>query len=507
MRFGCPPKFQASREQRLLLSATLRAAPSETDEAIEDFLSSLNSPRSLTVWLLYKYKEHVQLVDLETNALHYPSVERFRDAYVATEFLSKAKFLELPFDRKKVAYEKFEKFELLCKQTNDRFRNLSVDPNYHGSNVWLLSATRRKIAQILGDLNPYEIFELANWGPGVTTLLKGEHVSPVNKFHSESGITRDLYPLMCDLFPHAYPLWARHLRQVNGDAMFTLVVGNSVVTVPKNAKTDRVIAVEPGINLWFQKAIGSAIRRRMLRAGIDLNYQSSNQRLAKLGSISGQLATVDFSSASDSIAKAVVRELLPPDWLQFMELTRSVVGKQGKNLIRWEKFSSMGNGFTFELESLIFYAASLAVCELLNQPANVYVHGDDVIIPSSCFEMFSKFSEFLGFRVNYEKTHVSSPFRESCGEHFYLGSDCKPLYLKDRLQNVQAFYKLANSIRMFAHRRSFNYGCDARFRRCCINLFRRVPKPLRFGVPFGQGDTGFIVNFDEAAPVRSRNGI
>jgi len=500
--------IKPSQTQLKAASTPFRAAPSETDDAIFNYLCSFNSPRALTVWLLYSQKEHEQLVQLETSALDYKDAESFRNAYLPTEFLSKASFLSLPFDRKKVAFEKFTKYELLCKQTNNRFRNLSLDPLYRGANVELLSAVRRKIAHILGDFNPYEYFENADWGPGVTTLLKGENVSTVNKFHSDSGITRDLYSLVGPIFQRAYPLWYDHLRQTNGDAMpFVTQVGNKIVTVPKNAKTDRVIAVEPGLNLFFQKGIGTMIRRRLKRVGIDLNYQTFNQQLAKIGSISNHLATVDFSSASDSISRLVVRELLPSDWYAVMNLTRSVVGTQQDSVIRWEKFSSMGNGFTFELESLIFIAAAMAVCELLSVAPEVYVHGDDVIIPSECAALFSGFSAFLGFNVNLEKTHVNSPFRESCGEHWYLGSSCKPIYLKDRLKTVESFYKLANSVRMLAHRSNFNYGCDARFRRCWRHLFNRVPKQIRFAIPVGKGDGGFVSNFDEATPVRARNGI
>jgi hypothetical protein len=500
--------LQVSREMRNSLATNTHAASSATDDAIYDFLSSLDCPRSLAVWLLFSNKEHQQLIDLTVEVGNYVNGHSFRNAYLATEFLSKSTFLTLNFDKKKVAFEKFKKYESLCKQTNDRFRNLSLDPLYRGANVELLSATRRKISHILGDLNPYEIFRDANWGPGVTTLLKGEHVSSVNKFHEDNGITRDLYSLIGDVFPVAYPLWFEHLRRNSAEAVpFSFQVGNSVVTVPKNAKTDRVIAVEPALNLWFQKSIGTMIRRRLLRSGIDLNHQSFNQEYARIGSITDSLATIDFSSASDSISRKVVEELLPPDWFKVMNAMRSVVGKQQKEVIRWEKFSSMGNGFTFELESLIFLAAAQAVAEHLQDEGAIYIHGDDVIIPSPCVALFSSFSAFLGFNVNLEKTHVNSPFRESCGEHWYLGTNCKPIYLKDRLRTVETFYKLANSVRMLAHRSNFNYGCDSRFRRCWVNLYRRVPKQIRFCVPAGKGDVGFISNFDEATPVRSKNGI
>lgn len=490
------------------LAQTYHVAKSDTDTSIFDFLSALDCPKSLAVWLLYTNGEHQQLVDLDIDPLDYNDPWGFRDAYAAYCFLSKADFFKLAVSKKQAAYKKFFQYEELCKQTNNRFRNLALDPNYHGSNVWLLNATIRKIADILGDYAPEEFVELADWGPGVTTLLKGEHVSAVNKFHCENGITRDLYSLVGDWFPLAYPRWNEHLTLKFGESCFNPQVGNSIVTVPKNSKTDRVIAVEPGINLWFQKSIGSMIRRRLQRRGVDLNHQDRNQALSRLASKTGHLATIDFSSASDSISRELVREVIPPDWFKLLNACRTPLGRHENSIIRWEKFSSMGNGFTFELESLIFFAAALATCDMLGlNSAEVSVYGDDVIIPVEAYDLFSSFSAFLGFKVNNDKSFGSSYFRESCGVHWFDGIDCKPIFLKERLRNVQSVYKLANSVRALAHRRNSYCGCDSRFRGTWYHLLKRVPRPLRLWTSLGLGDTGFIGNFDEATPVRASHGI
>jgi hypothetical protein len=478
-------------------------APSVTDEAIRNILRSLDCPRSLAVWLLYSNREHEQLVNLTISPLDYCQPGDFQDAYCATEFLSKADFLDLPFDRKEVAYKKFHEYESLCKLTNHRFLRPHTDTLNTGASVWLLNATRRKVYEILGCFDGEELFRSAGWGPGVTTLLKGSDVSAVNKFHAERGITRDLYSLVSPLFSEAYPLWSTHISE------FSIEIGNKIVTVPKNSKTDRVIAVEPGINLWFQKAAGSMIRARLRRFGIDLNSQRRNQELARVSSIDDSLATVDFSSASDSISRELVRELLPPDWFLLLDCLRSKLGfSDDGTLIRWEKFSSMGNGFTFELESLIFYAAAVSAASYLKLPLErISVFGDDVIIPSPAFDLYANFCEFLGFRVNKKKSFSSSYFRESCGSHWFSGVDCKPLYFKERIRNVQAIYRLANGLRLLGHRRNAYYGCDLRLRTAWSYLFHRVPRDLRFVVSFELGDLGFIGNFDEATPSRASHGI
>jgi hypothetical protein len=501
-------KTEFSNARALKESRDFRVPQQSTDVTICQLLQSLDTPRSLAVWLLYHYGEHDGLLSLDVKPEHYANAQMFRDDYVATNLLSKAVFLKTSFNKETVAFEKFRKFELLCNHTNRRFLNPSLDPKNQGTNVWLLNATKRKIQQVLGDFDGTELVDDANWGPGVSTLIKGHEVSGYNKFRAERGITRDLYSLIVDWFPVAYPSWADHLSREYGESWAVFQDGNKIVTVPKNSKTDRVIAIEPGINLWFQKAVGSMIRRRIRRFGIDLNDQSRNSTLAQEASSNSSLATVDFSSASDSISTEVVRELLPPRWFLLLDAMRSKRGVDDKGeKIIWNKFSSMGNGFTFELESLIFFAAASAVVERRQAEHTISVFGDDVILPSDCFDEYAEFCDFLGFRVNTEKSFHTGLFRESCGSHYFSGVDCKPVFLKERLSNVETVYKLANNIRRLSHRYGHNDFCDERFGSCWRRLFDWVPEPLRFVVPISAGDTGFIGNLDESGATRARYGI
>lgn len=128
-----------------------RVCSSVTDSAIRHFFSALDTPRSLAAWLLYESGDHQQLVELEVNPLHYNDAEKFRDDYVATNFLAKADFLKLDISKKDAAMVKFHKFEELCRETNRRFESPALDPKNIGPNVWLLNATKRKIEGILGE--------------------------------------------------------------------------------------------------------------------------------------------------------------------------------------------------------------------------------------------------------------------------------------------------------------------------------------------------------------------
>lgn len=504
-------------------SKTFRVSPEVSSGLVAEFLEALDCPRALTVLVLFRNGEHEQLANLEIDPLDYRNVEEFRDAYAATKFLSKFKDLSLEYDLDKVAMEKFEKFENLCKLTNARFKALELDPKYRGLVVRLHSAVSRKISRILGEFHPQEFFASADWGPGATTLLKARDASATNKFQCETGITRDLYSLLpSELLREVYPLWLSHISET-GFPNFQ--IGNKIVTVPKDATANRVIAIEPGINLWFQKAIGSMIQKRLFRCGIDLRSQAINQKLAYVASKDAINATIDFSSASDSISLEVIRELFChcsyPEhgvnnlatWFSVLDSCRSHYGRQGETWVRWNKFSSMGNGFTFQLESLLFYAIAKCCVEYEQSLSNnalegtVSVYGDDVIIPCSSLELFSTMCDFYGFQINMKKSHFSSFFRESCGSHFMMGVDTKPVFLKGHISNIQSVYRMANAIRRFAHRGLVQMGCEARFRKVFDHLVNLVPKPLRVRIPETLGDGGFISNWDESAPVRARHCI
>jgi len=500
------------KEDQLLSLRNMRLAKSETTDIIRDFLQSLDCPRSLAIWLMYQSNEHDQITELDCNSEHYLYVSDFSDAYIATGFLSKAKFLNTSFDRDERALAKFKTYEAQCALTNRRFvgKFWIENPKLAG----LVFRAQRKISQILGTFDGEEMVGGANWGKGTTVDLKSLQTHSIPKFQHEAGITRDLHSWVSEWFPLAYPTWWESISEdVQSNLRrerFSLRYGNEVITVPKNSKINRVIAVEPGINLWFQKGCGSMIRRRLGRIGVNLNSQLRNQHLARVGSLSDQLATVDFSSASDSIALELVRVLLPDRWFQVLDLVRSKCGKFNAedSAFWWSKFSSMGNGFTFELESLIFYALASVVCEDLKvNGIDISVYGDDVILPTSAYELFSALSTFCGFTVNKTKSFSSGPFRESCGAHWYAGTNCKPIFLKERVRDAQNVFGLANNIRVLAHRLVSFLGCDSRFRGCWHRLLSRVPESIRFRVSLDLGDVGFICNFDEACPQRAPRGF
>lgn len=205
---------------------------------------------------------------------------------------------------------------------------------------------------------------------------------------------------------------------------------NRVTYVPKSWKTHRTIACEPAGNVPFQLAFDVWAKRRLRRYGIDLSDQEKNQRLAKSGSIDGNLATIDLAMASDTLAYNTVQWLLPPEWCDYLNATRSPLYRlpEGEDEYRYAKFSSMGNGATFALETLIFASFVYAVGGMKGSDYAVY--GDDIIICAEKVPDLYRLLRFFGFVPNVEKSFTKGPFRESCGADYFNGIDITPFYVR-----------------------------------------------------------------------------
>jgi hypothetical protein len=78
-----------------------------------------------------------------------------------------------------------------------------------------------------------------------------------------------------------------------------------------------------------------------------------------------------------------------------------------------KKMSSMGNGYTFELMTLILTAIS----RTLDPAATVF--GDDIIIAKDCAPRLIELLQEVGWVVNLDKSFVEGPFRESCGANWH----------------------------------------------------------------------------------------
>lgn len=386
-------------------------------------------------------------------------------------------------------WERFYEAESLCKETNARFSKPIHDDSTKGySIVSILFSAKHMIDKILGKMDLNEVADRMSFGPGATTRLSRRERFGGYKFSGQPEVTQNCVHLAAAAIASA-PTWALEVSgftDVTSVARaLTVVNSNKVIKVPKSYKTDRTIAKEPCMNIYVQKGFGSVIRSRLSRVGVDLLDQTVNQELAKEGSITGALATVDLSMASDCLSTGLVYHLLPPVWFDALEQCRSRFGKviSSDELICWEKFSSMGNGFTFELESLIFYVISKAVVESFKGEfeRRVNVYGDDIVVPSYAADRLLEVLRFCGFLSNPDKTFSSGPFRESCGKHYYSGSDVTPFYIRRPIKDVEDLFLVHNNLMSWISRIT-DTGILSVGYMCCEDL-RLLVKDVRWREP------------------------
>lgn len=284
----------------------------------------------------------------------------------------------------------------------------------------------------------------------------------------------------------ALPLWLEFVGgSLLGDRLMKTGIEvmdcSMLLTVPKKTEIDRVIACEPECNAILQRGIGIRIRDRLLRAGIDLRDQTRNQKLAFEGSCSGKLATIDFSSASDTLTTQLVTLLMPTDWWMLMDATRVSATIVDGTRHDFELWSSMGNGYTFELETLIFWALAHAVCYYSGKKGAISVYGDDVILPTSVARRYMRIARWFGFLPNEAKSFVDGYYRESCGKHYSRGQDVTPFFVRGEIKTYSDLIGILNQVLEW-NCRGYGFFVDEPIHRWWKAWSEDVPPFLRGGV-------------------------
>lgn len=460
---------------------------------------AVNTPTSLAQWLRFKYGELLQLVEKRINHEHYDAVRVFEGDYLVVSFFSKYRDFKLPIDREVEAKKKWLLAEERCRQVNDLFRkrwNGEIS-NFSHSVEEIYHLSRQKITRFLGRV-PDDILQHGRFGPGSDTSTSGVKVSRFYKYNSPGTCTPGVLSLLNQFD------WDDRRHDMVDQA---LLVNHSKLTfVPKTAVIDRSICVEPRWNIFFQLSVAHCMERRLKSFGYDITDQSRNTGLASRAYSDG-LATIDLSSASDTISKNLVLDMFPDDWSDVLFKLRCPVTKHHDVAYKLEKISSMGNGYTFPLETMIFAAFAESTCEYLRLPTeDVAVYGDDIIVPEEAAKLLLDVLDAFGFSANAKKTCIKTTFYESCGSDFYKGKNVRPIFLKERIRNVEGTIRLANQITRFSRRTMCFSAADGRYLAAVSPIIRRVPKDLRFFGPPNAGDAVFHVPFDRATPRPAGNG-
>lgn len=413
------------------------------------------------------------------------TADEFAEWYLRSECLSKYSGAELP-TAEAAAMQSFADGEKQCAAMNAKL--------LHGLNLSRLSyesllTACRLVEKVLTGLTLDEILMRSGFGPGSTAGRSRRLSSYHEKWEPRVEVSQ--HYVTEAVIPYLSVFKRRIARDLAIPSRFIICPGNTVTTVAKNWKTRRVIAREPSWNMFFQKGLGGAIRTRLQKVGLlHHDAQDKQRQRARQSSVDGSLATIDLKNASNTIscglvdllvegpARRVIYDLRSPGLWTGAETRRGRENPRKWGSVPYEMISSMGNGFTFELETLLFWSITAGVCSRKGHHwSTTTVFGDDIICPVDCVEDVFEVLEDVGLTVNRQKSFWEGPFRESCGGHYWNGKDVTPFYLRDAPVDVDDLINLHNRVYSWCNTRgwySFHELEDV------VQLCRReTPKALR----------------------------
>jgi hypothetical protein len=306
----------------------------------------------------------------------------------------------------------------------------------------VLQKARSVIKDILGPYNMDEHVHLSRFDRNASEGLKASDAYLDNRFANLTGTILQ-------------QRWLQKYMEESGGVFPHSDVGTAskltVTAVPKSYKAARSICPNTVIGGLMSSGIGNMIERRLRfgRAKIDFRFQQEKHRkMCVEGSITRAMTTLDLSKASDNIGFVHLRRLLPSDWYRVIADCRVREVSVGEQMCSPSTFMTMGIGYTFPLQTLVFYALIQAIADLTNTKGVVSVFGDDCIYPSRIHKYVIAVFKDIGFVPNLEKTFNVESFRESCGADLYRGVDIRPTMPKtDKEETFEQFaYKVFNTL-------------------------------------------------------------
>lgn len=311
--------------------------------------------------------------------------------------------------------------------------------------------TRLDPSNIQVSLDLEHLYDLWKFSPGATQHAQkqergaGKHAA--EKITAPFTTTWKAVPWVYNLRKRNH--YFRRHDTLAGKVAMTPVQGSILSTVPKNQEKVRTVAKEPLGNMLMQLAAGDYLAGVLATIGLRIDTQQpKNKALALWGSKSGKLATLDMKSASDMILPELVRALFPREWYDMlMDLRSEYVEVPGKGTVKLNMISTMGNGFTFPLMTLILTALIYGMRAQSPKTkrrtwidwTNTAVYGDDIIVPTEEAEGLVNVLTGAGFVINLDKSYIEGPFRESCGGDYWNGIDVTPFYITELNTNPQIY--------------------------------------------------------------------
>lgn len=407
-----------------------------------DCLESLGTPLALSLHIRYESDTLDSLPGI-TPLMYNNPIDFYKDAQAIALFSKNESFaIKSEAQLEREAKEDF----FLVEAANHRLNN--EWPVTLKNNQELIDKVKRQIFKIIGPSPTKQFFDMQSpiFGPGATSSCRGSDTTLLHKLQATPECTSQAIDIIEMLTRGC----------ISRPLDYVIVDYNSFFTVPKNYKVRRQCCIEPHLNTWCQRALGLDLKRCLKRQNYDLdNIPDWNKYLLKYHSM--DIATLDLKQASDRIYYRFVKEVLPPVWFDFLNRARSHYTKVDDVVHKNDKFSSMGNGFTFELETILFLGIVRAIVPKEHWGL-CSVFGDDIMVPRPFGDEVGSALSNLGFVLNEDKTFLSGVFKESCGVDIWWDNShplcVRPVYLRKfpDVKKPKELIAFANLIRRIALR-------------------------------------------------------
>lgn len=344
-------------------------------------------------------------------------------------------------------------------------------------------------------------------GPGAVSDLRtgsDKYHFPVWPAKLERVFPFSMYGIHNDKFES---VWDQEIGLKEGEPRKPILKSESKVSppakllaVPKTYKGPRLITSEPTAHQFLQQGLNRWIRKNlspMLRNCIDFSSQEPSRQAAIDSSMGDGTATVDLSSASDRLSCWTVERAFRsnPLLLEAINATRTHVVINGTGTshdfqIPLRKLAGQGSATTFPIQTIVYAACcisavlydegkdarSISSSDIYRASRGIRVFGDDIVLPSSNLKTLDDVFTFLQLKINWEKTHDTGDFRESCGMDAFRGYDVTPFYVSelvpgDDADAIASWICVSNN----AHAKGLWYTADWMLSKLRASLTRLLP--------------------------------
>lgn len=357
--------------------------------------------------------KQVPIIDYMTEQL-----SQLQDLRTALQLLRFPKRFT-PFECEKLANDSYKKFF----RVNARDRQLATNPRSR-----LISRIREELDSMFdGFVDHYNMHSdeiIFSSGSSMEGRLLRQKLNAYSKY--SPNLNSVLYPLGKE-----YQDWE------SGRGRYYIIEPKAV---PKNYKAMRIIAPEATYAAVKKQCIRISLMETLRANGYLEIFDPEDQEPSRFNCFEGSLswgtyATIDLSSASDSINIGLAVDILPDDVWDAMAIYRpKFLRRPEGTIVRNYMLCTSGDPICFILETCIFYAISKVATDFVATFTGVdlaipRVFGDDIEVDERAFDTTCDILAILGFTVNAEKSFGAlTRYRESCGVEYLDGEPIHGIY-------------------------------------------------------------------------------